>query len=71
MASIGGDGGFRPGLPGGSDQSKKKPVMFESMACKGTVSGSGGGLEARMSVSSSSPSTSILNSSTTHSPTKS
>jgi len=71
MASIGGDGGFRPGLPGGSDQSKKKRVMFETMACKGTVSGSGGGLEARMSVSSSSPSTSILNSSTTQSPTKS
>lgn len=71
MASIGGNGGVRPGLPGGSDQSKKKKVMFETMASKNTVSGSGGGLEARMSVSSSSPSTSILNSSTTQSPTKS
>ena len=67
---MGGTGGFRPGLPGGSDQSKKKRVMFETMGSKEVViTGSGGGLESRMSVGSS-PGSSFLNSSSNQSPTK-
>ena len=31
MTSINGSSGFRPGLPGGSDQAKKKRVMFDVM----------------------------------------
>ena len=68
MASMGGNGGFRPGLPGGSDQSKKKKVMFETMASKPSIPGSNGGLESRLSVGS--PGSSFLNSSSTQSPTK-
>lgn len=69
MAATGGNGGFRPGLPGGSDQSKKKKVMFETMASKPSIPGSNGGLESRLSVGS--PGSSFLNSSSTQSPTKS
>ena len=69
MASIGGNGGFRPGLPGGSEQSKKKRVMFETMAQKESTPVSGGGLESRLSVGAS-PNVSILNSSSNQTPTK-
>ena len=66
MTSINSNSGFRPGLPGGSDQSKKKRVMFETMAKEQIPSS--GGLESRLSVGSS-PNTSILNS-TNQSPPK-
>ena len=70
MSSIGGNGGFRPGLPGGSEQSKKKRVMFETMcAQKESTPVSGGGLESRLSVGAS-PNVSILNSSSNQTPTK-
>ena len=70
MSSLGGSGGFRPGLPGGSEQSKKKRVMFETMASKDAgTSVSGTGLESRMSVGSS-VGLSVLNSSSNQSPSK-
>jgi len=67
MTSMSTNSGFRPGLPGGSDQSKKKRVMFETMAKEPLPSS--GALESRLSTGAS-PNTSILNSTNT-SPTKS
>lgn len=72
MASVSGNSEVRSGLPG-LDQAKKKKVMFQTMAStmtKEVVAPSGGGLESRMSVASS-PGSSILNSSTNQTPTKS
>ena len=67
---MGGNGGFHPGAPGGADQSKKKRVMFDTMASKEVVlTGSAVGLESRMSVGSS-PGSSSLKESSNQSPTK-
>ena len=69
MASINGNSGFRPGLPGGSEQAKKKRVMFETMAKGKEPTPAAAGLESRLSVGATSNS-SILNPTTNQSPTK-
>ena len=67
MASMSGNSGFRPGLPGGSEQSKKKKVMFQTMAKEPMPKN--GGLESRLSVGSSANS-SIQDPPTNQPPTK-
>ena len=67
MTSMSGSSGFRPGLPGGSEQSKKKRVMFETMAKEPMPKN--GGLESRLSVGPS-PNPPILDSTTNQPATK-